>query len=445
MYGTKSCGLPETDSYGCINGPEVEDLAVAYFHDQVVRLHNHAAIIGWMTGSDRIPNPAVEQRYQEIYQAEEYRPYICSAKSMQSSISGWSGTKMEGPYEYVAPDYWYFDTQAGGAFGFNTETGIGANLPQKESLQRMIPADALWPVSDSWGYHCTASASAMNSMEVLNETLTAQYGAATDLDDFVRKGHAVDYDGTRAMFEAFRVKMPNTTGIVQWMLNSAWPSIYWQLYDYYGVPTAGYYGTKKACEPDQLIFNYKDRKVYAVSERPEARELTATLQVYDGLSRLIGTEKRAVKTAYRSVAPVFDLRRYDGRPHFVALKLMDKDGNVVADNFYCLAAKNNTYDWKQTNWFITPITSSSDLRFAFAQKPADVEMTVTPQDGAYAVTLVNKSQVVAYMNILKAVDEKGNLVVPAYWSDNFFALVPGETKTVICRTNKAEASFRLNE
>ena len=439
------CGLPETDSYGCINGPEVEDLAVAYFHDQVVRLHNHAAIIGWMTGSDRIPNPAVEQRYQEIYQAEEYRPYICSAKSMQSSISGWSGTKMEGPYEYVAPDYWYFDTQAGGAFGFNTETGIGANLPQKESLQRMIPADALWPVSDSWGYHCTASASAMNSMEVLNETLTAQYGAATDLDDFVRKGHAVDYDGTRAMFESFRVKMPNTTGIVQWMLNSAWPSIYWQLYDYYGVPTAGYYGTKKACEPDQLIFNYKDRKVYAVSERPEARELTATLQVYDGLSRLIGTEKRAVKTAYRSVAPVFDLRRYDGRPHFVALKLMDKDGNVVADNFYCLAAKNNTYDWKQTNWFITPITSFSDLRFAFAQKPAEVEMTVTPQDGAYAVTLVNKSQVVAYMNILKAVDEKGNLVVPAYWSDNFFALVPGETKTVICRTNKAEASFRLNE
>ena len=439
------CGLPETDGFGCIDGPELEDLAAAYFHDQVVRLHNHAAVIGWMTGSDRIPKPSLEERYQAIYQAEEYRPYICSAKSLQSEVTGWSGTKMEGPYEYVGPDYWYFDTQAGGAFGFNTETGIGANLPQKESLQRMIPANALWPVSDAWNYHCTASGSAMNSMDVLNQTLTDQYGAATDLDDFIRKGHAVDYDGTRAMFEAFRVQMPNTTGIVQWMLNSAWPSIYWQLYDYYGVPTAGYYGTKKACEPDQLIFNYKDRKVYAVSERPEARELTATLQVFDGASRLIGQEKRAVKTAYRSVVPVFDLRRYDGRPHFVALKLTAQDGSVVADNFYCIASKNNTYDWKKTNWYITPITASSDLRFAFSQKPAEVEMSVAAQDGGYAVTLVNKSPVVAYMNILKAVDADGRLIVPAFWTDNFFPLLPGETKTVTCRTDRAEANFRLNE
>ena len=438
------CGLPEVDPYGCINGKEVEDLAVAYFHDQVVRLHNHPAVFGWMTGSDRIPNPSLEARYLAIFGEEDYRPYICSAKNMQST-AGWSGTKMEGPYEYVAPDYWFFDTQAGGAFGFNTETGIGANLPQLESLRKMIPAESLWPITDYWNYHCTASSSAMNSMEVLNKTLTAQYGPAESLEDFVRKGHAVDYDGTRAMFEAFRVKMPNTTGIVQWMLNSAWPSIYWQLYDWYGVPTAGYYGTKKACEPEQLIFNYKDRKVYAVSESPEAKELTATLQVFDGASRLIGQEKRAVKTDYRSVTPVFDLRRYDGRPHFVALKLTAPDGSLVADNFYCIASKNNTYDWKKTNWFITPITASSDLRFAFWQKAADVDLTVEPGEGAYTVTLVNKSPVVAYMNILKAVDGDGNLVVPAYWSDNFFPLLPGETKSVTCRTNAPGVQFRLND
>ena len=437
------CGLPETDPYGCINGPALEDLTVAYFHDQVVRLHNHPAVIGWMTGSDRIPNPDLEARYLDIFGKEDYRPYICSAKNLQSS-AGWSGTKMEGPYEYVAPDYWYLDTQAGGAFGFNTETGIGANLPQAESLRKMIPADALWPISDVWNYHCTASASAMNSMEVLNQTLTAQYGAAESFNDFVRKAHAVDYDGTRAMFEAFRVRMPNTTGIVQWMLNSAWPSLYWQLYDWYGVPTAGYYGTKKACEPEQLIFNYKDRKVYAVSERPGQRQLTATLQVFDGASRLIGEEKRTVQTDYRAVKPVFDLRRYDGRPHFVALKLLAEDGSLVADNFYCIASRSNTYDWKKTNWFITPITASSDLRFAFWQKPAEVDMTVEPQEDACTVTLVNKSPVISYMNILKAVDEKGELVVPAFWSDNFFPLLPGETKTVVCRAVGNGVNIQLN-
>ena len=422
------CGLPEVKDWGCINGKEVEDLAFAYFRDQVVRLHNHPAVIAWMTGSDRIPNPDLEQRYLAVYEREDYRPYICSAKS-QKSLAGWSGTKMEGPYEYVAPDYWYKDTEAGGAFGWNTETCIGANMAQLESLKKMIPEESLWPLSDVWDYHCTAAASDMNSTRQLQETINGLYGGFDGLNDFVRKAHAVDYDGTRAMFEAFRVRVPKATGIVQWMLNSAWPSIYWQQYDWYGVPTAGYYGTKKACEPVQLLFDYATRKVYAVNETPEARELKATVQVFDAASKPIGQEAKTVKVGYREVVPVFDLKRYDGKPHFVALALTDGDA-PVADNFYVLPAKDNEYNWKKTNWYITPITDYSDLSFAFKQAPAEVEMTVEGNK----VTLVNKSGAISYLNILKAKDAEGNLVVPAYWSDNFFPLLPGQTKVVTLET-----------
>ena len=437
------CGLPETHGYGCINSPETEDLAVAYFRDQVVRLHNHPAVIGWLTGSDRIPNPRLERRYLEIYAAEEYRPYVCSAKNLEST-AGWSGTKMEGPYEYVAPDYWYRDTQAGGAFGFNTETGIGANLPQAESLRRMIPEEALWPLSDSWDYHCTASSSAMNSPRMLSEIIDAQYGPAKDFRDFVRKAHAVDYDGTRAMFEAFRARMPRSTGIVQWMLNSAWPSLYWQLYDWYGAPTAGYYGTKKACEPLQLIFDYADRKVYAVSENPEAVTLKASFLVYDEHSRLLGGDSREVRLDYRQSLPVFDLRRYDGRPHFVALALTQSDGTPVSDNFYCLPARDNDYVWDKTNWYITPISRYADLSFAFAQEDADVQMSVEGGEGLWTVTLSNKSSVISYMNILKALDAAGELVAPAFWSDNFFPLLPGQTKTVSCCAQVQDIHFILD-
>ena len=433
------CGLPEVKNWGCINGKEVEDLAFAYFRDQVTRLHNHPAVIAWMTGSDRIPNPDLEQRYLAVYEREDYRPYICSAKS-QESLAGWSGTKMEGPYEYVAPDYWYKDTEAGGAFGWNTETCIGANIAQLESLKRMIPEESLWPLSDVWDYHCTAAASDMNSTRQLQETINGLYGGFDGLNDFVRKAHAVDYDGTRAMFEAFRVRVPKTTGIVQWMLNSAWPSIYWQQYDWYGVPAAGYYGTKKACEPVQLLFDYATRKVYAVNESAEPRELKATVQVFDAASKPIGKETKTVKVGYREVPPVFDLKRFDGKSHFVALTLEDGNG-PVADNFYVLPAKDNEYNWKKTNWYITPITSYSDLGFAFKQAPADVEMTVEGDK----VTLVNKSDVIAYMNILKAKDADGNLVVPAYWSDNFFPLLPGETKTVTCKTEVENVHFELDK
>ena len=432
------CGLPEVKNWGCINGKEVEDLAFAYFRDQVTRLHNHPAVIAWMTGSDRIPNPDLEQRYLAVYEREDYRPYICSAKS-QKSLAGWSGTKMEGPYEYVGADYWYKDTEAGGAFGWNTETGIGANLPQLESLKKMIPEESLWPLSNVWDYHCTASSSAMNSTKQLQETINGLYGGFDGLNDFVRKAHAVDYDGTRAMFEAFRVRVPKTTGIVQWMLNSAWPSLYWQQYDWYGVPTAAYYGTKKACEPVQLLFDYATRKVYAVNESADARELKATLQVFDAASKAIGKETKTVKVGYREVVPVFDLKRYDGKPHFVALALADGD-KPVTDNFYVLPAKDNEYNWKKTNWYITPITAYADLGFAFKQPKADVEMTV----GDGKVTLVNKSGVISYMNILKAKDADGNLVVPFTWSDNFFPILPGETKVVTFQAPTKEFHIELD-
>ena len=435
------CGLPEVKGYGCINGREVEDLAVRYFHDQVVRLHNHPSVIAWLTGSDRIPNPGLEERYLAIFGKEDYRPYVCSAKRIRS-LAGWSGAKMEGPYEWVGPDYWYKDTKAGGAFGWNTETGIGANLPQLESLKRMIPEEALWPLSDVWDYHCTASSSAMNTTKVLQETVNGLYGGFDSLEDFVRKAHAVDYDGTRAMFEAFRVRVPQSTGIVQWMLNSAWPSLYWQLYDWYGVPTAGYYGTKKACEPIQLLFDYATRKVYAVNESGDAapHALQATLQVFDANSKPVGQETKAIQVGYREVLPVFDLTRYDGKPHFVALALKDENG-PVADNFYCLPAKDNEYDWKKSSWYVTPVTAYADLGFVFKQPEADVEMTVEGN----RVTLTNKSGVIACQNILKAKDADGNLVVPAYWSDNFFPLLPGETRTVTCETGAADVHYELDK
>lgn len=426
------CGLPEVEHVGCIIQPKEINLAARYFEDQVIRLHNHASVIAWMTGSDCVPTPELEQRYLDTYAKYDYRPYISSAKSLESKLTGWSGSKMAGPYEYVGPDYWYLDTDNGGAFGFNTETGIGANIPQLESLMKMIPQDKLWPINEYWDRHCTTSGTAMNSMDELTKTINAVYGEATGLNDYVRKGHAVDYDATRAMFEAFRVNTPVSTGIVQWMLNSAWPSIYWQQYDWYGVPVAAYYGTRKACEPVQLIYNYKDHMVYLVNEGLDAENYVASVKVYDGKSALLYEDACTLASSYRKTAKAFDLNRFQGVSHFISLEVKDAEGNFVADNFYCIGAKPNVYDWKEFTWYNTLITEYTDLSFAFAQPAADVQMTVEEKDGKYTVTLVNNSDVISFMNILKAKDAAGNLVVPAYWSDNFFPLFPGQTKTVTC-------------
>lgn len=438
------CGLPEVHHVGCIIQPKEINLAARYFEDQVIRLHNHPAVIAWMTGSDCVPVYELEKRYLETYAKYDYRPYISSAKSLESELTGWSGSKMAGPYEYVGPDYWYLDTTNGGAFGFNTETGIGANLPQLESLKRMIPEDKLWPLSEMWDKHCTTSGSAMNSMDELERTVAGLYGEAEDLNDFVRKGHAADYDATRAMFEAFRVNAPMSTGVVQWMLNSAWPAIYWQQYDWYGVPVAAYYGTKKACEPIQLIYNYKNRNVYLVNEGKDVMDVHASVKVYDASSTLLFEDSCMLASSYRNTLKAFDLNRFQGISHFIATEITDADGNFIADNFYCIGANPNVYDWDDYTWYYTPVEEYTDLSFAFSQPEADVDMKVEENGGLYTVTLVNNSPVISYMNILKAKDADGELVVPALWSDNFFPLLPGQTKTVTCRADVKGAHIELD-
>ncbi len=424
------CGLPETRGYGCINDPRSEALAVRYFHDQVMWMRNHVSVIGWLTGSDRIPNPRLETEYMKIYDELEYRPYVCSAKSLTSTITGPSGTKMEGPYEYVGPDFWYKDTNTGGAFGFNTETGVGLNIPQKESVRRMVGEENLWPLNANWNYHCTASSSRMNNTDELVKAMTGQYGAADGIDDFMRKAHAMDYDATRSMFEAFRCNLPKTTGIVQWMLNSAWPSLYWQVYDYYLVPTAGYFGVKKACAPVQLMYNYADHTVYAVNETLSDVRLTARMRLYDASAAFVN-EKEVVADILPRI-PLAVFKKVEGEC-FAYLELLDAEGNVVADNFYCIPAEGNEYDWKKADWCFTPIKKFCDMTFVSSLPASALSAVVEKTADGLKVTLTNTSEVLAYQNILKVKDSKDGLLPSVLWSDNFLTLCPGQTKVVTCR------------
>lgn len=425
------CGLPETDHFGCIISKESMDMAVRYFHDQVIRLHNHPSIICWLTGSDRIPAPELEKRYMEIYDRYEYRPYVCSAKDITSKYGGPSGTKMEGPYEYVGPDYWYLDEDCGGAFGFNTETGVGMNIPQLPSIKRMMPESSLWPLNKDWDIHCTHSSSAMNSTEVMTEVMKGTFGEAASVEEYVNRAHALDYDATRAMYEAFRCNIPTSTGIIQWMLNSAWPSMYWQQYDYYMVPTAAYYGTRKACAPVQLIFNYKDNCVYAVNESGADVDAIARIRTYDATSKCLTDNTINVNAKDNRAVKVVGIDRAGGV--FLALELTSADGTAIADNFYCIPAKNNSYNWKKANWYMTPVKEYGDLHFVSALPQAKVNMTVSKEDGTYTVKLQNTSEVVSFQNILQLTGADGQIIVPAFWSDNFISLLPGQIKTVTCR------------
>ena len=171
---------------------------------------------------------------------------------------------MTGPYEYVAPNYRLQDQQRGGAYGFNTETTPGPRYSGLESLREMLPKEHLWPIGDFWNFH--AGGGGYRNVSVRTAVLEGRYGKAKGLEDYLKKSPVMTYEGDCAMFEAYaRNKYPPLPAWFQWMLNNAWPSIIWHLYDWYLRPGGGYFGTKKAYEALHVRSSYDDQSVVLVN------------------------------------------------------------------------------------------------------------------------------------------------------------------------------------
>lgn len=131
-YLGKAC-----DRFGGAQTEQDFRLLTQYWRDQIIQLRNHPAIFVWLAGSDKLPRPELEKRYIRILnKIDGTRPYLAAAAGAVSTVSGPTGVKMNGPYDYVPPKYWFEDSTHGGAYGFNTETGPGPQIPPLSSLKR---------------------------------------------------------------------------------------------------------------------------------------------------------------------------------------------------------------------------------------------------------------------------------------------------------------------
>lgn len=430
------------DRYGCISTEEDIDLITESWKDQVLWLRNHPSIICWYGASDMLPRPALEQRYLDILAEIDDRPYTVHAGSAKSPLSGPAGMKMWGPYEWQAPYYWYSEEARGNAVGFNTEIGIGAQLPVYESLVKFIPEDQLWPVGDAYDYHTTTSRDALHDLSELKTVIEKRHGGASDLEDFLRKAHFIDYEGTRAMIEAHRVNVSRSTGVIQWMLNSAWPALYWQMYDWYMVPVSGYWSVKKGCSPQQLIYNYGDNHIYAVNDEKSDMDLKAHMTVYGLDGAVVADADCDVEMPAGCSKQVFEVPGLD-KVGFVFLSLENSDGTVVSRNEYCLAETMDKHDWKKYRWWRTQLESYGDFSALNDLAAADMAVTVNKTAEGLEVTLENKSDIVAFFVRMALKDADGEYIVPAFWSDNLVTLEPGQTLTFPCKVEDIPAGSSI--
>ncbi len=438
------CGRPENE-FMAIKPTEYKLHEQAYL-DQVYWLRNHPSVFLWVFGSDKLlPTELEKMLTDSMALVDPTRPILASCKGVDfdevtknvSKISGPAGVKMRGPYEIVTPNYWYIDKQLGGAFGFNTETGPGAQIPPLESLQKMIPADSLWPpTNDSWNFHC-----GRNSFSNLDRFLTAfnsRYGESSTIEDFAQMCQVSNYEAIRPMYEAFEVNKYHSTGVIQWMLNSAWPEMFWQQFDWYLMPNGAFYGTRNACRPLNVVYNYANKSIYVTSDLIEpTKNIRVEATVYDINSKLLFNKTVHSSIEANSSLKMLDIASLKGlsTTYFLNLKLYKEDSTFIADNFYWLSTREDIPDFKNSSWFETPNSDYADLKGIRTLKKVKVdskaEFTVDGDRQRVTVTLTNRSSKIAFFLELAIKGNKsGETILPVFWDNNYVSLMPGEVSTV---------------
>jgi exo-1,4-beta-D-glucosaminidase len=416
---------------------EDETIAAESLRDQLRRFERHPSVVDWMYGSDNPPPPKIEKMYLEVIKEVEWpNPYHSSATAKKTALGGDTGVKMTGPYEYVAPSYWLLDKERGGAHGFNTETSPGPSPPPIETLRRMFPEDHLWPIDSVWDYH--AGGGAFKDIHVFTDALNARYGKPVSVEEYAKKAQLMAYESHRAMFEAYGRNKYTATGVVQWMLNNAWPGLIWHLYDWYLRPGGSYFGAKKANEPLHVQYSYDDRSVVVVnSYYQEFANMKVVARVYN----LDMTEKwhqdSKVDVGEDSSTRVLTVPEIAGlsTTYFVALELQDPSDDVVSRNFYWLSTKPETLEWEKSTWYHTPTKTFADYTALDSLPHVELKVaSATKDQGADRVTTVtvtNPSKSLAFgvrLKVKKGAD--GEEVLPVLWEDNYFPLLPRESRQI---------------
>ncbi|HET9805009.1 MAG TPA: glycoside hydrolase family 2 protein [Candidatus Acidoferrum sp.] len=425
---------------------ETKQVSLSSLRDQMLRLRAHPSLAVWLNGSDNPPPHDREVAYLDVEKETHWnKPVLSSATAKETDVTGKSGVKMSGPYEYVPADYWTIDTKNGGGYGFNTETSPGPAVPPVEELKTFIPEDKLWPINEVWSFH--AGGGQFKNIDIYSAALAKRYGEAKDVSDFAWKSQAMAYEGQRAMFEAYGRNKYKSTGVIQWMLNNAWPGLIWHLYSYDLYPAGGFFGSKKALEPLHVQFALDDRMVAVVNgtQGPQTG-LKVVAKLYDFTMTEKFSREATLDVAADGVTRSFAIPEPAGisSTYFLALQLFSSNGNLISRNFYWLSTQPDVLNFEKTEWYYTPQSAFADFTQLQSLPPAIVKATGkalpgNERDAEYHVTLKNAGSGLAFLVHLRLVKpgDKAD-ILPVFWEDNYISLLPGETRDVTVHVRKSD-------
>ena len=404
------------------DGPEpyYPDMFNEIAAEYVRRIRNHPSIGIYVGRNEGNPPEEIESFLEEIV-SEEHPGMHYIPHSATGVVSG------GGPYRALPPaDYfslWGHDT-------FHSERGM-PNVMNYEDMVRAFGEDNVEPVNTMehpnamYGLHDYAlggtpeqpNVSSAQSAESFNQIIAKAFGEPADAKEFASLAQWINYDGYRAIFEG---RSEQRRGMILWMSHPAWPSMVWQTYDYYFEPTGAYFGCKKACEPLHILFNPKLGEVAVVNYHAgDHSGLKAAAQLINLDGSVVWSNECLLDIEEDRTVSCFPLEFPSSLSdaYFIKLTLTSASGEELSDNFYWKGREEGNLQALRTvveaspEWQITCVSEEGEYRFS--------------------VTVNNDGPVPAMMLRLKAMDPvTGDLVLPVIYSDNYFFLMPGESRTL---------------
>lgn len=400
-----------------LDGPDPDniDMFAANALDYVKRIRNHPSIALYVGRNEGFPQKELPTRLEQIVRDNHPGIYYIPS-SADGLVTG------HGPY-FAHPVKDYFTIQ-NGIDHLHSERGM-PNVMNVESMKLMLPDSLQWPQNNVWGVHDYTLGSAQRCA-TFNAMIDTAFGKPTSLEQFTKWAQWINYNGYRAIYES---RSLHRKGVIIWMSHPCWPSMVWQTYDYYFEPTAAYFGAKKGSAPIRIQWDPITSNVEVVNNNASdlsGLKATASVYTYDG--KMIFSKSAKLDSKEDSTSPIIPLSFNNPMltdVYYIKLTLTRGD-KIIADNFYWEGKKDG--DWKQ---LLT--LPSVQLQTA---SPA------TLKDGQWEMkaTLKNTSDVPVLMIRLKVVGGKsGERILPVFYEDNYFSLLPGECKNVLIRFKEEDS------
>ncbi|MCT4586731.1 MAG: glycoside hydrolase family 2 protein [Carboxylicivirga sp.] len=246
------------------------------------------------------------------------------------------------------------------------------------------------------------------------------YRNPKDFESFLYVGLLLQAEGIRTGIEGHRINMPTTMGSLYWQLNDVWPVASWSSIDYFGNWKALQYFTRKAYAPLIAVPDTKtsDLLIYSVSDKFDDKKGKLELAILDFEGSILWEHNADVSIKANTSTVIFKqglkkvLNNIDASKAVLSTKLYADDKLVYETTSYFKEAKDLTLP--------QPKVSSS----------------VTKVEKGYQITV--KTDKLA-KNVYFSFDE-----VDGWFSDNYFDLLPGTSKTIVFETDAKIENFKNN-